>query len=57
MRKKGFASLFYRFFKDIRWFQNELPNKLPLAMKHVACVFSGFPWQVQIWDGNSAGAG
>jgi len=53
-RKKGCTFLCLRFFKDFRWFWNEPLDKLPLAMKHVACVFSSFPWQVRMWDGNSA---
>jgi len=30
------------FFKSFCWLWNEPLNKLPLAMKHVAWVFSGF---------------
>ena len=26
-------------------------------MKHVACLFSGFVWQIQSWDGNKNSAG
>jgi len=34
--------LIYRVFKRFCWLSNEPLNKLPLAMKHVARVFSGF---------------
>ena len=51
--KKALLYFFTDFFKDLLQFWNEPLNKLPLAMKHLAWVSSGFPWQ--IWDGNSAG--
>jgi len=46
---------FTLFFKRFCWLWNEPLNKLLLATKHVAWVFSGFPWQVQTWNENSAG--
>ena len=49
------VSLSYFTDLDFLSFWNESLNKLPLAMKHVAWVFSGFPWQVQIWEGLRGG--
>ena len=49
----GFTFVPSSVFQDFRCVWNELPNKLPLTMKHFAWFFTGFPWQVQVWDGNN----